>query len=117
MTILMNIVDNSDAMSRTAFISLTRTYCYLANCQVILVVVRRLTDVGVRELRYVIDTECLEVISNCSQMRDLAIAYPGPIIRFPKYFKLCIGTRAAMRQDAPDSPLATCTAEFWDLFV
>ena len=50
-------------------------------------------------------------------MRDLAIAYPGPIIRFPKYFKLCIGTRAAMSQDAPDSPLVTCTAEFWDLFV
>ena len=65
MMILMNVVDSSDVMSWTAFISLTCTYCYLANCPVILFIVQRLTDVRVRELRYAIDTECLEVISNC----------------------------------------------------
>ena len=79
MVTLMNVVDSSGMVSWTAFMSLTRTYFYLANCQVILFVVRRLSDVGICELRYAIDAECLKVISYCFQMRYFAAAHPGPI--------------------------------------
>ena len=50
MTPLPMVVDRNEGVSWTASTSLTRTYYYLANCQVTPFVVRRLADVGICEL-------------------------------------------------------------------